>query len=259
MKVGFSSDIGQRESFEDTHVILESFGDYKDRSFFAIYDGHGGKEASEIASKLLHEILLAELKKGKDIPDALEKAFVDTDRQIEEDTESGTTAVVAFIDGQNLFVANAGDSRAVLDRGKLGVKRLSHDHRADDLDEIKRIENLGGFVTPKIEGFDVARVNGIIAIARSLGDKELEELVSASPYISKTKLSSDDKRLILACDGVWDVISDEDAAGLISEVKDPHKASEILKDEALRRGSTDNISVMVVILTYSSVCAKILI
>lgn len=254
MNVGFSSDIGQRQSFEDTHVILKPFGGYKDKSFFAIYDGHGGKEASEMASKLLHTILLAAIKKCKDIPDALDKAFIETDKQIEEaGIESGTTAVVALIEGQNLFVANAGDSRAVLDRGELGVRRLSHDHKADDPDEAKRVEALGGWVSPATEGFDVARVNGIIAIARSLGDKELGEFVSAKPYISETKLTKGDKRLILACDGVWDVMTDEDAVGLISKVADPQKASEILKNEALRRGSTDNISVMAIevgLLTY---------
>jgi len=247
MKVGFSSDIGQRPSFEDTHVMLKSFGGYKNKSFFAIYDGHGGKEASKIASEALHEVLLAEIKTGKDVDYALEKAFIDTDKQIEKaGIESGTTAVVAFFEGENLFVANAGDSRAVLDRGRLRVKRLSHDHKADDPDEVKRIEKAGGFVTPKIEGFDVARVNGIIAIARSLGDKYFGEFVSPRPYISETKLTRNGKRLILACDGVWDVISDEEAVDLIINAKEPQEASEILKNLALKRGSTDNISVMVV-------------
>jgi len=245
MKVGFAQDIGQRLSFEDTHVILESFAGFRNKSFFAIYDGHGGKEASEMAAKILHRSLLVELKKGKDTPYALEKAFIDTDRQIEKEVESGTTAVVAFIDGKELFVANTGDSRGVLDRGELGVKRLSHDHKADDPDEAKRIEALGGFVKPKT-AFDVARVNGIIAIARSLGDKEFGELVSAKPYISETKLTKDDKRLILACDGIWDVISDEEAVGFIKNIKDPQFGSDTLKDEALGRGSTDNISVMVI-------------
>lgn len=246
MKVGFSSDIGQKSSFEDTHVMLESFGGFRNKSFFAIYDGHRGKEASKIASEVLHEVLLAEIKKDKDISDALEKAFIDTDKQIEETgIESGTTAVVALFDGQNLIVANVGDSRAVLDRGRLGVKRLSHDHKADDPDEIKRIESLGGFVKPKT-AFDVARVNGDIAIARALGDKYFGEFVSPRPYISETQLTKNDKRLILACDGVWDVISDEEAVDLIAEVKDSQRASEILKNEALRRGSTDNISVMII-------------
>jgi len=252
MKVGSSSDIGQRSSFEDTHVILESFGGFRNKSFFAIYDGHGGREASEMASKLLHEILLTEIKKDKDISDALGKAFIDTDKQIERDgIESGTTAVVAFLKDQNLIVANAGDSRAVLDRGKLGVKRLSHDHKADDLDEIKRIEALGGWVTPARPGSDVARVNGIVAIARSLGDKEFGEFLSPQPYISKTSLTKNDKRLILACDGVWDVISDEEAVDLIINAKEPQEASETLKNEALRRGSTDNISVIIIDFAFS--------
>lgn len=229
---------------EDEHVILKSFGGRKDKSFFAIYDGHGGKEASEMAAKILHQSLSTELKKGGNVAYALEKAFIVTDRQIEkEGIGSGTTAVVAFIDGKDLFVANAGDSRAVLDRGRT-VERLSHDHKADDPDEIKRIEAAGGFVT-LATAFDVARVNGIIAIARALGDKELGEIVTAKPYISKTQLTRNDKRLILACDGVWDVISDEESVELIEDIGNPQEASEILKNEALKRGSTDNISVMV--------------
>ncbi|EST06040.2 Protein phosphatase 2C (PP2C)-like domain protein [Kalmanozyma brasiliensis GHG001] len=137
-----------------------------------------------------------------------------------------------------LYTANVGDARAVLCRGGKAV-RLTYDHKGSDAQEAKRITDAGGFVMN-------ARVNGVLAVTRSLGDSAMKEFVVGSPYTTETVLSSEDSFLIIACDGLWDVIEDQEAVNLIRDEQDPQAASQKLLEHALNEFSTDNTSVMVV-------------
>jgi protein phosphatase PTC1 len=93
-----------------------------------------------------------------------------------------------------LYTANAGDARGVICRGGLGV-RLTYDHKGSDKQEAKRITDAGGFVMS-------GRVNGVLAVTRSLGDSSMKEFVVGAPYTTETDLCEEDEFLILACDGV---------------------------------------------------------
>ena len=93
-----------------------------------------------------------------------------------------------------LYCANAGDARGVLCRAGKAV-RLTYDHKGSDKQEAKRIMDAGGFVMS-------GRVNGVLAVTRSLGDSSMKEFVVGSPYTTETELSEQDEFLILACDGV---------------------------------------------------------
>jgi protein phosphatase PTC1 len=93
-----------------------------------------------------------------------------------------------------LYVANAGDARGVLCR-KGHALRLTYDHKGTDKQEAKRIMDSGGFVMS-------GRVNGVLAVTRSLGDSSMKEFVVGAPYTTETELTEDDELLILACDGV---------------------------------------------------------
>jgi protein phosphatase PTC1 len=93
-----------------------------------------------------------------------------------------------------LYVANAGDARGVLCR-KGRALRLTYDHKGTDKQEAKRIMDSGGFVMS-------GRVNGVLAVTRSLGDSSMKEFVVGAPYTTETELNEDDELLILACDGV---------------------------------------------------------
>ena len=93
-----------------------------------------------------------------------------------------------------LYVANAGDARGVLCR-KGRALRLTYDHKGTDKQEAKRIMDSGGFVMS-------GRVNGVLAVTRSLGDSSMKEFVVGAPYTTETELTEDDEVLILACDGV---------------------------------------------------------
>ncbi|VAH39673.1 unnamed protein product [Triticum turgidum subsp. durum] len=187
----------------------------------------------------------------------------------------GSTAVVALLVRDRLIVANCGDSRAVLSRGGVAVP-LSHDHKPDRPDEMARIKAAGG----KVMYMNGARVRGILAMSRALGHRLLKPEVICEPEISITERCEDDDCLILASDGLWDVISNkvacdvarqclEDgsptrapaaagsseaapssggAAPVVSQEEEPRcfRAAALLARLALGRESSDNISVVVV-------------
>ncbi|PWN19193.1 PP2C-domain-containing protein [Microstroma glucosiphilum] len=137
-----------------------------------------------------------------------------------------------------LYTANVGDARAVLCRRGQAV-RLTYDHKASDAQEAKRITDAGGFVMNN-------RVNAVLAVTRSLGDSAMKEFVVGAPYTTETTLTDDDTFLIVACDGLWDVVDDQDAVDLVKDVQDPIEMSQRLLQHALSNFSTDNTSVMVV-------------
>lgn len=128
--------------------------------------------------------------------------------------------------------------------------RLSHDHRVDDPSEAERIERAGGFLFKN-------RVLGVLAVTRSLGDHCMKEFVIAKPYYNKTTISrnstcdtkeTDDLPpvLVMACDGLWDVIQDQEAIDLaLAYPGDKTDVAQFLVEEAIRRGSTDNVSAIV--------------
>ncbi|GAA5854830.1 hypothetical protein JCM8547_004087 [Rhodosporidiobolus lusitaniae] len=139
---------------------------------------------------------------------------------------------------RTVYTANVGDARAVLSRGGRAV-RLTYDHKGSDAKEAKRISDAGGFVLNN-------RVNGVLAVTRSLGDSSMKEFVVGSPYTTETSLGPGDEWLIVACDGLWDVCTDQEAVDLIKDTTDPQEASQRLLDHALSNFSSDNLSILCV-------------
>uniref|UniRef100_A0A7N8XEI9 protein-serine/threonine phosphatase n=1 Tax=Mastacembelus armatus TaxID=205130 RepID=A0A7N8XEI9_9TELE len=141
------------------------------------------------------------------------------DGKEEPGSDSGTTAVVALIRGKQLIVANAGDSRCVVsERGK--AVDMSYDHKPEDEVELARIKNAGGKVT--MDG----RVNGGLNLSRAIGDhfykrnKILppeEQMISAMPDVKVLTLNEDHDFMVIACDGIWNVLSSQEVVDFISE------------------------------------------
>ncbi|KAL9225263.1 hypothetical protein vseg_001209 [Gypsophila vaccaria] len=178
----------------------------------------------------------------------------------------GSTAVVAVVTSDKIIVANCGDSRAVLCRGRGRDVPLSADHKPDRPDELARIEAAGG----RVMYLDGARVQGVLAMSRAIGDKFLKPIVISEPEITITRRDPDDECLILASDGLWDVVPNHmackvafqglqlgnlavdhilDAActGLEEECSTlSARVAALLTRLALGKDSTDNISVIVV-------------
>lgn len=138
-----------------------------------------------------------------------------------------------------LYTANVGDARIILCRSGKAL-RLSYDHKGSDENEGKRIANAGGLILNN-------RVNGVLAVTRALGDTYMKDLVTGHPYTTETVIQPEsDEFIIIACDGLWDVCSDQEAVDLVRNIEDPVEASKLLVDHALNRFSTDNLSCMIV-------------
>ncbi|XP_038692116.1 probable protein phosphatase 2C 21 [Tripterygium wilfordii] len=132
---------------------------------------------------------------------------------------SGCTACVAVIRNNQLFVANAGDSRCVLSR-KGQAYNLSKDHKPNLEVEKDRILKAGGFI-------QVGRVNGSLNLSRAIGDVEFKQnkalpaekqIVTAEPDINTVELCDDDEFLVLACDGIWDCMSSQQLVDYVREL-----------------------------------------
>jgi len=171
---------------------------------------------------------------------------------LEKVEEGGTTATCVYIRGQEkrIWVANVGDSRCVLSRSGVAVP-LSRDQRPDRDDEKQRIEEVGGTVVfcPGTGG-QRWRVEGTLNISRSLGDKKLK-FVSSEPEIHEEIIGDDDQFLILATDGLWNVIDSQQAVDTVKKYypsRSPAEATEALSRQAMMKQTTDNLCVMVMFL-----------
>ncbi|CAN8312390.1 unnamed protein product [Cochlearia groenlandica] len=263
--------------------------------FFGVYDGHGGAQVADYCHDRIHSALAEEIERikeelckrntGQGRQVQWEKVFVDcylkvdaevkgkinrpvddsSDRMVLEAVSpetAGSTAVVALVCSSHIIVSNCGDSRAVLLRGKDSMP-LSVDHKPDREDEYARIERAGG----KVIQWQGARVSGVLAMSRSIGDEYLEPYVIPDPEVTFMPRAREDECLILASDGLWDVMSNQEACDFARKrilmwhkkngalplaergVGEDHAcqaAADYLSKLALQKGSKDNVSIIVV-------------
>ncbi|KAM0870346.1 hypothetical protein ACQ4PT_040046 [Festuca glaucescens] len=270
--------------------------------FFGVYDGHGGAQVADYCRDRLHAALVEELSRiersvsganlgAVEFKKQWEKAFVDCFTRLDDEVAGkassgeggdvgtsnaaaaadpvapetvGTTAVVSVICSSHIIVSNCGDSRAVLCRGKQPVP-LSVDHKPNREDEYARIEAAGG----KVIQWNGYRVFGVLAMSRSIGDRYLKPWIIPVPEVTIVPRAKDDECLVLASDGLWDVLSNEEVCDVArkrillwhkknggssssaqrsGDSPDPaaQAAADCLSKLALQKGSKDNISVIVV-------------
>jgi len=256
---GIAETIGFRPHMEDAHAIWdeEQFG------FFSaeVYDGHGGSLAAVLAAEVLTPYFLHHRGNGQRgkadekvlSAEALREAYLDTDRYIiGQRTGSGTAAATLYLHNDRFLAANAGDVRIVVGQGK-GALELTKDHKPDLPEEKARIEALGG----KVISYDVARVEGTLSMSRALGDAPLKPFVTAEPRIAEGVLGKENDVAVVACDGIWDVMTSEEAVALARSGTGPEDAARLLQTRALERGSMDNITVVVLDLRgYTALCGR---
>ncbi len=273
---GMSSRQGDRKSMEDKHLALVPFRGVSTNALFAIFDGHAGVQTAEGAAQHLVSFIPDEAIIS---PEKLGLAIEQLDAFLLKEAlkDSGSCALVAHINNNILNIAWLGDSRAILCRNK-SVILATTDHKPNDANELKKIKERGGFVSHFNN--DVFRLNAILATSRALGNKTLKEknVLSATPdTISCNVLPND--ILIMACDGLWDVYKNDKVCEIVHNVLNfsvsdlaklyPQQpflrknnqpdlilqedgsehlllAARVLRDEAYRGGSTDNISVQII-------------
>merc|ERR1711934_126379 len=259
-----SSMQGWRVAMEDAHIQVHKVGSRSDINLFGVFDGHGGSFAAQYVENKLHDKLVNTDEWRHDSTDpnslcaALKAAALSLDEDLRKqaivasgEDRSGTTAVFGLVTPSHIIIANIGDSRCVLATGG-NTKPMSFDHKPTNPGEQKRIEKAGGSVT-------LSRVNGDLAVSRALGDfsyKQCSHLpaeqqqVSPEPEFEVWQRSSKDEFLVLACDGIWDVMENEDTTAYFRETLSkmpPQHACENLLEECLNRKSRDNMTVVLVI------------
>jgi serine/threonine protein phosphatase PrpC len=250
-RVGSCDTIGRRPTMEDQIVIFGCFGGESTEDYFAVFDGHGGTAASKYSGQQLHEILRSILQEKalnqeeivSQMPLIFKESFIRCNQGLKSlgvCQETGTTAVVAFSKGNLLWIANVGDSRAVISKNGVAV-RVTTDHKPTLESERNRILDLKGYVI-------FGRVNGVLAVSRALGDFYFHPHVSCEPEVfGPFDVYNDEYQfLILACDGLWDVVDDSTAVDIVKGSKTPEEGAKRLVKSALNAQSTDNISVVVI-------------
>nr|XP_046267264.1 protein phosphatase, Mg2+/Mn2+ dependent, 1Nb (putative) [Scatophagus argus] len=252
---------GWRANMEDFHNCVPQLGgELADWSFFAVFDGHAGSTVAQYCSQhLLGHILATGGLGPEDDPEkvkgAIIEGFLQTDKHLhsvarrEGWERGGTTVVATLISPYYIYFANCGDSRAMLCRSGQ-VCFSTEDHKPYSPLEKERIESAGGSVT-------IQRINGSLAVSRALGDFSYkgaenrapsQQMVSPEPEVCVVERSPADEFLVLACDGVWDTISNEELCAFIHNrlrvCTDLREVCTQVIDLCLYKGSLDNISII---------------
>ncbi|XVF51009.1 hypothetical protein PTKIN_Ptkin04bG0149300 [Pterospermum kingtungense] len=212
LSCGYSSFRGKRASMEDFYDIKTSKINGQTVCMFGIFDGHGGSRAAEYLKQHLFENLMKHPQFMTDTKFAISETYQQTDVDFLDSErnayltyrDDGSTASTAVLVGNHLYVANVGDSRTILSKAGKAIP-LSEDHKPNRSDERKRIENAGGSVI----WAGTWRVGGVLAMSRAFGNRMLKQFVVAEPEIQDKEIDEDFELLVLASDGLWDVVPNE--------------------------------------------------
>ena len=241
----YYEDHGERDYMEDQGKSIENLNGDPNQILFCLFDGHGGGEVSEFLKNNFAEYM-KKILPFKDYPGDFAKLFKLLDKKVEslKVPEAGSTAGIAYIEKKNgkrfLYCANVGDTRSILIKKNNRIVKLSYDDRVSDRKEKNRIINQGGVI------FN-GRIYGQLMLSRCFGDWSIKEYgVIVLPHVAKIELTSDDLYLIIATDGVWDVLSDDDIVKLIQINSNSLGKCKNIVIESLNRESEDNISCFVI-------------
>jgi len=241
MKAAVISRQGMRPSMQDTYYLDLNFGGWG-WVYGGVYDGHGGSYAAKYAAQKLHSIFLSKCQSASPPGHAFIESYETISRELESQ-ESGTTAATFLIKENDVFTANAGDSRIII-VGKIGVYQLSVDHRLNNTEEYKRVMASGALVRHPY----IIRGSQGIMTTRALGDPYFSPVgVISTPSTNHHVISGDDLMLISASDGLWDMMSISEVSSYARKTPDPDILVETLAKEVLdNRLGTDNLTIIAV-------------
>ena len=254
----FSNDdfpnLEHREKMEDYYISLPSFANDISKSYFAIFDGHSGYEVAKYCKENLHKIFAKNLYETTfNVKDSLINSFNLIDKEIEKlnyQKEIGSTATVLFLYkeydtkyNKNIryyAVANVGDSKCYLIK-KNSIIKLTYDHKCSDEKEVERIKKNGGIVF-------YGRVFGTLMLTRSIGDREMKKYgVCSQPFVKIEQIDNDnDKFIVLASDGVWDVVNEDELINICNENLNSNDICKKIIQISKERDTRDNVSCIVI-------------
>ena len=241
----YYEDRGERDYMEDEGKSIENLNGDPNQILFCLFDGHGGGEVSKFLKNNFAQYMKKMLP-FKDYPGDFANLFKLLDKKVEllNVPEAGSTAGIAYIERKNgkrfLYCANVGDTRSILVKKNNKILRLSYDDRVSDRKEKERIIKQGGII------FN-GRIYGQLMLSRCFGDWGIKEYgVIVLPHVARIELTSEDLYLIIATDGVWDVLSDDDIVKLTQINSNSLGICKNIVIESLNRESEDNISCFVI-------------
>ena len=233
-----------RQSMEDIGVMLPDFIPEKKYSLFGIFDGHGGNDVVKYIKNRLPEIIKTNITKNNNY-DSIENNLTSSFHKIDEELKfydsehTGSTATILLFQDNIVYCANVGDSTAFIIYDNF-IKKISIDHKCTDPKEEERILLNGGKITKN-------RVMGQLVLSRCLGDLYCKKYgVSNIPDISVNKLEGNVKYVVVASDGVWDVVKENELLQLSKNRKNAEGFCKDLVKLAIDKDTKDNVSCIVI-------------
>jgi serine/threonine protein phosphatase PrpC len=242
---------------QDRGCCVFPFAGSATQALFCVFDGHGehGHWVSEFVMVQMPVCLERELAKRATPEEALKHAFVKVTAMLKKETsiksaQSGTTGAVVLCRDDHMWVANVGDSRAVVGRkspvaaheGRLIAINLTEDQKPDSPVEMARILASGGFISPEDENgpcrvYQTSDLSeGGLTLGRAIGDFSLEKAgVICEPVVSKYQFHQDDQVVVLGSDGVFEFITNQEVVELASQNVSASRACASLVKEAMFR------------------------
>ena len=230
-----------RQSMEDIGIMIPDLTtDYK-VSLFGIFDGHGGSDVVKFVKDRLPQLIKKNLDELCPVETAFKKSFEKVDRELKffDSEYIGTTATIVLIKDNKIYCANVGDSKAYIIYDK-SYKQISSDHKCTIEDEKTRVINMGGRIQKN-------RVMGQLILTRTLGDLYVKQYgVINTPDVSVNEIGDRVKYVILASDGVWDVIDLDTLMGMSKAGKQVGEFCEDIVKLAISKETKDNVSCIVI-------------
>lgn len=240
---------GTRHMMEDGFGVMTNIHGDSKQAFFGVFDGHGGRAAVDFITEKLGKNIISSVDEVKEddgedaLAMAIQTGYLTTDNEfLHKGVSSGACAATVLLKNGEMHVSNVGDCRIVMSRKGL-AEALTTDHRPGREDERIRIENLGGYVNCHN---GVWRVQDSLAISRSIGDANLKEWIVSEPETKRIPLTQDCEFLIMASDGLWDKVSNQEAVDLVAKTRKSVQSCKDLVEISCSRGNRDDITVMIV-------------
>jgi protein phosphatase 1L len=240
-----------RKTMED-RATVEKLNE--NTTFYGVYDGHRNSYTSEYLQKNLHNLIYENSDFAKNPQQAMKERIYKIDQDVCKNQEKlnlqgGSTALCAVVNAEKMYLANVGDSKAIVIK-KTETITINKEHLASDDQEKKIIEERGGFVFEKRNSSGRVRslVQGSLEISRSIGDRAYKQYISCEPDIYEYQFTDDDEYIIMGSDGFWKEMDEEETLKYIRRYGRSEGLCKYLIEEASSRKNVnvDNITLIVI-------------
>ena len=269
LKIYFTSITGRRDTNEDKHNIILNMNSDDPKlnsiNLFSIYDGHGGSWVSKYLEANIPNYYMNK----KFVPPFDEEFHIKVFSLIQSELlknplgySNGSTCLlnIMYKDKSNgsiiMNVVNLGDSRMTIVNSKGISWAITKDHKPDDTIEEARLKRMGGEIYKDSDS--IYRI-GDLSLSRAFGDGDNSPYISQKPDVFNISFTPDMKYVIMACDGLWDVVESDKIGVVIENILKKNTPSNLaveLANWALEKGSTDNISIIIIEIIQSKKSLK---